>query len=134
MCLTGYMPGSRWVVSLPTRELRALSEIEGDLHGCAPRLVSMFAIFTRLTIDDGIPRTESLPHLSLAQRIWRRSRLAAEVAMAVPLALGIVALIVFLALTSASVHSCRADTSAAYVAAGSPVLACQTVQAVPKQP
>jgi hypothetical protein len=94
----------------------------------------MFAIFTRLTIDDGAPRTESLQHVAFPRRIWRRSRIAAEVALAVPLALGIVALIAFLAVSSAGVHSCRPVAGAPYIAVGNPVLACQTAQAAPKQP
>jgi hypothetical protein len=116
-------------VSLPTRELRTLSEIEGDLRGCAPRLVSMFTIFTRLSSDDGAPRTESLEQAGLARRIWRQSRLAAEVCLAIPLALGIVALVAFLAVSNGGAHSCRPDAGAPYVAAGSPILACQPVQA-----
>ena len=116
-------------MSLPTRELRALNEIEGELRGCAPRLASMFAIFTRLTIDDGLPRTESLEQVGFARRIWRQSRLAAEVCLAIPLALGIVALIAFLAVSSSGAHSCRSHAGASYVAVGSPVLACQMVQA-----
>jgi len=130
--LTDHFQGSRWIVSLPTRELRTLYEIEGDLRGCAPRLVSMFMIFTRLSSDDGVPRTESLEQAGFARRIWRRSRLAAEVCLAVPLALGIVALIAFLAVSSTGAHSCRPAAGTPYVAVGSPVLACQTAQAVPK--
>jgi hypothetical protein len=117
---------------LPIRELRALNEIEGELRGCAPRLASMFAIFTRLTNDDGPPRTESLQQIPLARRIWRRSRLATEVFVAIPLALGMVALIAFLAVSSAGVHACRPVAGAPYVAVGNPVLACQTVQAAQK--
>jgi hypothetical protein len=116
-------------VSLPSRELRALREIEGDLRGCAPRLISMFAIFTRLTSDDGAPWTESLQPAGFARRIWRRSRLAADVALAIPLALGIVALVAFLTVSSAGVHGCRPDGGSPYIAVGNPVLACQTVQA-----
>jgi hypothetical protein len=116
-------------VSLPARELRALNEIEGDLRGCAPRLVSMFGIFTRLTIDEGVPRTESLQHIALAQRLWQRGRLAMEICLAVPLALGLVALIAFLAVSSAGVHGCRPNAGAPYIAAASPVVACQSAQA-----
>ena len=92
----------------------------------------MFTIFTRLTVDDGLPRTESLPQAGLAQRIWRRSRPAAELFLAVPLALGVVALIVFFAISSGAVHGCRPDVAAPYAAVGSPVVACQSVQAVQK--
>ena len=53
--------GQWTVVSLPVSQQRVLERIESDLNGCEPRLVSMFAIFTRLTRNEGAPRTESLP-------------------------------------------------------------------------
>jgi Protein of unknown function (DUF3040) len=122
--LTGYILGIRSVVSLPTREQRALAVIEGDLRGGAPGLVSMFAIFTRLTRDDGAPRTESLP--PTARR--RLSRRAVEVWLAVPLAVGLVVLTVFFAVRSSAVHSCRPLPGQSYVAMGNPVLSCQAAQ------
>ena len=110
LCLTGHLKGSRSVVSLPTRRAGAFfEEIEGDLRGGAPRLASMFAIFTRLTKDDGAPLTEALQHVGLCRRIWLHSRLAAELILAVPLALALVALVAFVTLSSSGMHGCQPD-------------------------
>jgi len=48
-------------MSLPTRQLRKLEEIEGSLTGSDPRLRSLFAIFTRLTRGEAMPRVEEVP-------------------------------------------------------------------------
>jgi hypothetical protein len=122
--LTGNILGSPWVVSLPPQEQQALDRIEGDLRGSAPRLFSMFLIFTRLTNGDGIPRTESIP----PQRHPRISRLAFEVWLTIPVALGVVAFVVFLAVSSSSVQGCRPLGGAAYEVAANPVLSCQAAQ------
>jgi hypothetical protein len=118
-------------VSLPTRERRVLEEIEGDLRGGAPRLASMFAIFTRLTKDDGAPLTEALQHVGLCRRIWLHSRLAAELILAVPLALALVALVAFVTLSSSGMHGCRPDSVGPYNMAASPVITCQTAAQKP---
>jgi hypothetical protein len=47
-------------MSLPACQERILSGIENALRACEPRLASRFAIFTRLTRDEEIPRTEQL--------------------------------------------------------------------------
>ncbi len=77
-----------------------LEQIETDLEGSEPRLRSMFAIFARLNRDEGVPRIESL-------RV-ERGRLPAKVraAIAIPLLLGLVALFVFMAVSS-SAPGCR---------------------------
>jgi hypothetical protein len=118
-------------VSLQTRERRVLEVIEGDLRGCAPRLASMFAIFTRLTKDDGAPLTEALQHVGLYRRIWLHSRLAAEMILAVPLALALVALVAFLTLNGSGMHGCRPDSGGPYNMAASPVITCQTAAQKP---
>jgi hypothetical protein len=46
-------PGQSIGVSLPVSQQRVLAGIENALEGGEPRLGSMFAIFTRLTQDDG---------------------------------------------------------------------------------
>lgn len=83
-------------MSLPASQQQVLDEIESDLEGCEPRLKSMFAIFTRLNRDEGAPRTESLRPGS------RRLRAV----IAVPLVMGLVALCVFLAISSSSTDRC----------------------------
>jgi len=47
-------------MSLPVRQQRALDGIEGVLKASEPRMAAMFAIFTRLTQDDGPAITERL--------------------------------------------------------------------------
>lgn len=60
----------------------------------------MFAIFTRLTRDDGEPRTEALrPRSPLAGR--------ARAIIAAPLVLGLVALLVFMAISGSAARSCE---------------------------
>lgn len=116
--MTGYIRGSPSIVSLPTREQRVLDLIEGDLRRHAPRLASMFFIFARLTTGDGDPRRESLPTPS-RRRLTRR---AADLCLAVPLALGMVALVAFLAVSMGSVQPCKP-------AAGTPYMVVATSQA-----
>ena len=48
-------------MSLPARQERKLKEIEGGLAGSDPRLRSLFAIFTRLTRGETMPRFEAVP-------------------------------------------------------------------------
>ena len=91
----------------------------------------MFAIFTRLTKDDGAPLTEALQHVGLCRRIWLHSRLAAELILAVPLALALVALVAFVTLSSSGMHGCRPDSVGPYNMAASPVITCQTAAQKP---
>jgi hypothetical protein len=92
--------GQSAVVSLPTGQQRVLDLIETDLEGCEPRLRSMFAIFTRLTRDDGAPRTESLrPRAKLA--------IPVRSVITLTLLLGLVAVSVFMAVTGSTARSCQ---------------------------
>ena len=47
-------------MSLPASQQRVLDRIEEALRRREPRLASMFAIFTRLTVHEEVPRTEAL--------------------------------------------------------------------------
>ena len=47
-------------MSLPARQQRVLDRIERSLHVCEPHLRSMFALFTKLTGDEEMPRLEEL--------------------------------------------------------------------------
>jgi hypothetical protein len=58
-------------MSLPAWQERILSGIEDALRKGEPRLASRFAIFSRLTRGEELPRTEQL-----MQRPWRRRVLA----------------------------------------------------------
>jgi hypothetical protein len=93
-------------VSLPVSEQRVLDGIESALEGGEPRLRSMFAIFTRLTRDDGAPPTEALRAETFP---WLAGRLTAtwRAVIAVPLILGLVALFVLIAINSSAPQGCR---------------------------
>jgi Protein of unknown function (DUF3040) len=98
-------------VSLPGHQQRVLDRIEGDLRGCEPRLVSMFAIFTRLTRDEGAPPAE--PQRSGNRRRTRPGReliAAVGAIIVVPFVLGLAALFVFLAVSSGAAHGCKLGT------------------------
>ena len=58
-------------MSLPTRQQRVLDRIEHSLRACEPHLGSMFAIFTRLTRDEVMPRREELPSRPSPFHGWR---------------------------------------------------------------
>jgi hypothetical protein len=47
-------------MSLPASQQRVLDRIEEALKKREPRLASMFAMFTRLTVHEGVPRIETL--------------------------------------------------------------------------
>jgi hypothetical protein len=47
-------------MSLPASQQRVLDRIEETLKKREPRLASMFAMFTRLTTNEGLPRIEAL--------------------------------------------------------------------------
>jgi hypothetical protein len=116
-------------VSLPTREQRALDEIEGDLRGREPRLVSMFAIFTRLTRDEGAPPAEPLRSGARSRRIRLGRELGAIIV--VPLVLGLVALLVILGIVgSFPGRRCRSGARP-HPAAATRVLSCQSAQEPP---
>ena len=55
---------------MPVSQQRVLEGIESALEGGEPRLRSMFAIFARLTRDDGVPRTEALRAETFLRRLW----------------------------------------------------------------
>lgn len=59
-------------MSLPARQQRALDRIEHSLHVCEPHLKSMFAIFTKLTGGEEMPRLEELQPRSLPFPGWRK--------------------------------------------------------------
>jgi hypothetical protein len=97
------------VVSLPVSQQRVLRGIESALEGGEPRLRSMFGIFTRLTRDDGPPRTELLPPRASVRGAWLTAR--RRVIIAVPVLLGLAGLLVFLAVSGSTAHPCRSGTA-----------------------
>jgi hypothetical protein len=67
-------------MSLPTRQLRKLEEIEGTLTGSDPRLRSLFAIFTRLTRGETMPWFEEVPVRPIADGLAAVRRLVGRIA------------------------------------------------------
>jgi hypothetical protein len=64
-------------MSLPPAQQRMLDSMSEALRASEPRLAAMFALFTRLTKNEGTPRREELPaqqrfRLSLVRRRSRR--------------------------------------------------------------
>jgi|SRR5215469_17659756 len=59
-------------MSLPAYQQQVLDTIESVLQKREPRLASMFAMFTRLNTNEGIPRTERLD--AAPRWVWRRRR------------------------------------------------------------
>ena len=116
-------------MSLPTGQQQVLDRIEGDLEAGEPRLRSMFAIFTRLTRDEGAPRTESLRPEGPLRWAWpgrgRHGPLRAVIYL--PLVLGLVALFVFLAINSSAAHGCR-PMAEPHVAASARGVSCRPAQ------
>jgi hypothetical protein len=105
----GPFPGSRLRVSLSADQQQVLDRIESDLEDCEPRLRSMFAIFTRLTRDDGTPKTESLRHeAGRLRRIWPNQGPIAtrRMAIAVPIILCLLALLLVATFNSSTAHVC----------------------------
>ena len=107
-------------MNLPVREQRVLDGMESELGGCEPRLVSMFAIFNRLSRNDGAPRTESLRRVGRirsallrwgAKLRWASPSSGAtsspRAIIAIPIVLALVTLFVFLAVTNSAWHGCR---------------------------
>jgi hypothetical protein len=56
-------------MSLPTGQQRVLESIEGKLAESDPRLVSLFSIFTRLTLSEAMPWIEQVAVRPVADRL-----------------------------------------------------------------
>jgi hypothetical protein len=113
-------------MSLPARQERVLGSMTHSLHASEPHLTSMFAIFTKLTRNEDMPRLEApdawpLPFWGWRQRLTRprRERRAASSAgsayapgarlraiLLVPAMLAALATAVFLGLGGRSVSGC----------------------------
>ena len=74
-------------MSLPIGQQRVLESIEGKLSESDPRLVSLFSIFTRLTLTEKMPRIEQIAVRPVAYRLgalaywfrWMARRPAARI-------------------------------------------------------
>jgi hypothetical protein len=63
-------------MGIPVRQRRVLDSIESKLRRSDPRLTMMFAIFSRLTRDEEMPRIEELRHRAAVQLVRIRFFLA----------------------------------------------------------
>jgi hypothetical protein len=117
-------------MGLPARQRRILEKIEHTLRGSDPRLTALFAIFSRLTRDEEMPRIEQLRasaalHLTrLQQRMAAGQRGPAagpfaryRGALFFPLALLVVASTFVLAAAFPSSAKCPVPAMAAVAAA-----------------
>ena len=77
-------------MSLPASQQRVLDRIEEVLKKREPRLVSMFAMFTRLNIGERLPRTEALELLPWWSPRRYRGRLPARAALFLSLAIALI--------------------------------------------
>jgi hypothetical protein len=59
-------------MGLPVRQRRVLERIESALRGSDPKLAALYAIFTRLTRDEEMPKVEQLRHRALLVLAWLR--------------------------------------------------------------
>lgn len=89
-------------MSLPACQQRVLDRIENALKHREPRLASMFAMFTRLNTNEGIPRTERLDPLPWWALHRRRplSRLGRPAALRALILLPVAAMVVVVAMVA----------------------------------
>jgi hypothetical protein len=98
-------------MTLPACQQRLLDTIETALQKREPRLASMFAMFTRLNNDEGIPRTERLstpPWWAFRQRPSHAGRTATivQAALLMPLVVMAVVAAVFLGMAASQRVPC----------------------------
>jgi hypothetical protein len=87
-------------MTLPASQQRVLDAIESALKRREPRLASMFAIFTRLSTGEGLPRTEVLEVVPWwSPRRYRRVRVPVRVALLLSIAVALVISAVFLGMS-----------------------------------
>ncbi len=101
-------------VSLPSYQQSLLNRMERTLESRDPRLASMYAIFARLTGEDGPPRTERLASSpNLARRALRSAAGLAKASATIPILLvaGLMAAIIALGVATSSGTTCPAATA-----------------------
>jgi hypothetical protein len=103
------LPGQWRRVSLPADEQSLLNTMDRALEARDPRLASLFATFTKLTRDQGPPRTERLVPSPGRLAAWRRApyRLArASVAIPIVLAASLMAAIIAIGMATSGWSAC----------------------------
>ena len=93
-------------MSLPASQQRVLDRIEEVLKKREPRLVSMFAMFTRLNLGERLPRLEALELVPWWSPRRYRGRLPARAVLFLSLAIALIVSAVFIGM-SQSPDSCR---------------------------
>jgi len=98
---------------LPTHQQSLLNRMDRALEARDPRLASMFAIFTRLTRDDGPPHAERLaPKVNPIVRWLRAPAAWARGPATIPIVLvaSLMAAIIALGLTTSGWTACSSAT------------------------
>ena len=93
-------------MSLPASQQRVLDRIEEVLKKREPRLVSMFAMFARLNINERLPRIEALEVVRWWSPHRYRGRLPGRAVLFLSLAIALIVSAVFIGM-SQSPDSCR---------------------------
>jgi hypothetical protein len=93
-------------MSLPASQQRVLDRIEEVLKKREPRLVSMFAMFTRLNLGERLPRIEALELVPWWSPRRYRGRLPGRAVLFLSLAIALIVSAVMIGV-SQSPDSCR---------------------------
>lgn len=93
-------------MGLPARQQRVLDRIEEALRRREPRLVSMFAMFSRLNLGERLPWIEALETVPWWSPRRYRRRMPARAVLFLSLAIGLIVSAVFIGM-SQSPNSCR---------------------------
>jgi len=93
-------------MSLPASQQRVLDRIEEALKKREPRLASMFAMFTRLNINERLPRIEALEVMRWWSPRRYRGRVPARALIFLSLAIALIVSAVFVGTTRSSAN-CR---------------------------
>ena len=94
-------------MSLPASQQRVLDRIEEALKKREPRLVSMFAMFTRLNLGERLPRIEALELVPWWSPRRYRGRLPGRAVLFLSLAIALIVSAVMIGV-SQSPGTCRA--------------------------
>ena len=93
-------------MSLPASQQRVLDRSEEALKKREPRLASMFAMFTRLNINERLPRIEALEVVQWWHPRRYRVRMPARAMLFLSLAIALIVSAVFIGTTQSSA-TCR---------------------------
>ena len=93
-------------MGLPASKLRVIDRIEEALKWREPRLVSMFAIFTRLNLGERLPWIEALETVPWWSPRRYRGRMPARAVLFFSLAIALILSAVFIGM-SQSTDNCR---------------------------